>query len=140
MRVLKKIYIQLPFCERNEKLSKKFIAKLNSFIDNKYSLHILWQIRKIKSIFKLKDKNQHPFHVIYEGDCSCGESYIGETMSNEEVRTAEHNDTTLNSEPARHLKQNKSHKFSWRLIYQARKLFKHKILEGLFIKKKTPIT
>ena len=34
----KKISIQLPFCERNKKLSKKFIAKLNSFTDNKYSV------------------------------------------------------------------------------------------------------
>ena len=58
----KKISIQLPFCERNEKLSKKFTAKLNSFTDSKYSVHILRQTRKIKSIFKLKpDKTStHP--------------------------------------------------------------------------------
>ena len=50
----KKISIQLPFCERNEVLSKKFIAELNSLTDNKYSVHILWQTREIKSMFKLK--------------------------------------------------------------------------------------
>ena len=43
----KKRSIQLPFCKRNEKLSNKFTAKLNSFTDNKYSVHIFWQTRKI---------------------------------------------------------------------------------------------
>ena len=59
-------------------------------------------------------------------------------MRNVEVRTAEHDDPTHNSEPARHLKQNKSHKFSWKVIYPARRFFKRKILEGLFIQKKHP--
>ena len=101
-------------------------------------VHILWQSRKIKSIFKLKDKKQHPPHVIYEDNCSCRESYIGETMHNVEVRTAEHNDPTHNSEPARHIQQNKSRKFSWKVIYPARRFFKRKILEGLFIQQRHP--
>ena len=63
------------------------------------------------------------YPVIYEDNCSCGESYVGETMRNVEVRTAENNDPTNNSEPARHLKQNKSHKFTWKVIYPARKFF-----------------
>ena len=105
---------------------------------NKYSVHLLWQTRKIKSIFKPEDKNQHPSHVIYEGNCSCGESYVGETMRNVEVRTAENNDPTNNSEPARILKQNKSHKFTWKVTHPARKFFKRKILEGLFIQQKHP--
>ena len=59
-------------------------------------------------------------------------------MRNVEVPTAEHNDPTRNSEPAHHLKQNKSHKFSWKVIYPDRKFFKRKILEGLFIQLKHP--
>ena len=63
---------------------------------------------------------------------------MGETMRNVQVQTAGHNDPTHNSEPARHLKQNKSHKFSWKVIYPARKFFKRKILEGLFKQQKHP--
>ena len=95
--------------QTSEKLSNKFIAKVNSFTNNKYSVYILWQTRKIKSIFKLKDKNQHyESSVIYEGNYSCGESYKGETIHSVEIRTAEHNDPIHNSEPDRH-PNNKSH-------------------------------
>ena len=40
-------------------------------------------------IFKLKDKNTHPSHVIYKGKCNCGQTYIGETARNLVVRINE---------------------------------------------------
>ena len=42
--------------------------------------------------------------MIYEGECSCQESYIGETVRNVEIRWQEHEDTQKDSEPAKHLK------------------------------------
>ena len=86
----KKICIKLPYCKKNEITSKKFISKLNSFTNFKYIFIILWQTRQIKSLFSLKDKNLHKSHVIYEGECSYGEDYVGETMRNLEVRITEH--------------------------------------------------
>ena len=50
----------------------------------------LWSTRNIKSLFPLKDKVVHRSCVIYEGKCSCGLSYIGETKRNNEVRWKEH--------------------------------------------------
>ena len=55
----------------------------------------------LSSLFSLKDKNPHKSHVIYEGECSCGENYVGETMRNLEVRITEHSNICHTSEPAR---------------------------------------
>ena len=30
-----------------------------------------WETRKIETLFKLKDKNIHPSHIIYIGTCTC---------------------------------------------------------------------
>ena len=82
---------------------------------------IKWTTRKIKTLFSLKSKNPYPSYKIYEGTCSCGSSYIGETKRNTEVRWNEHNDHRGKSEPAKHLYNNPSHKFSWRVILSASK-------------------
>ena len=80
---------------------------------------IKWTTRKIKTLFSLKSKNPHPSCKIYEGICSCGSSYIGETKRNTEVRWNEHNDPKGESEPAKHLYNNPSHEFSWSILLSA---------------------
>ena len=52
----KQIFIKLPYCNRNERLSKTFISKLKKFTGLKYIFFVLWQTRQIKSLFILKDK------------------------------------------------------------------------------------
>ena len=42
--------------------------------------------------------------VIYKGTCSCGETYIGETIHNTLIRWEEYNDPTKESEPPKQLK------------------------------------
>ena len=93
------IGIQVPFCKRNEFESRKFITKLNKYTKWKFNFHIFWQTRKIETLFKLKDKNIHPSHVIYRGTCTCNQVYIGETARNLEVRVNEHSDINKQSEP-----------------------------------------
>ena len=44
--------------------------------------------------------------------CSCGETYIGETIHNASERQEKHNDPTKNSEPAKHLRNNFNHVFN----------------------------
>ena len=44
----KKVFIKLPFCGKNEKLGKTFIAKFNKFTNFKFIFIILWQTRQIK--------------------------------------------------------------------------------------------
>ena len=55
--------------------------------------------------------------MIYEGVCSCQESYIGETGRNVELRWQEHEDTQKDSEPAKHLKND--HSFTWKFLLPA---------------------
>ena len=91
----KKVFIKLPFCGRNEKLSKTFIAKLNKFTNFSFIFIMLWQTRQIKSLFNNKDKNTNRSKVVYKGDCSCGVDYIGETVRNLAVRIAEHSNLLI---------------------------------------------
>ena len=68
------ILIELPYCEKNEDLSKRFIQKLKSFTNDKIDFAIKWSTKKVKQLFGTKDKNPHPACKIYEGICSCGEN------------------------------------------------------------------
>ena len=86
-------------------------------------------------MFKLKDQNYHKSHLVYEGQCNCGEKYIGETQRNSSVRINEHQKKTKLSKPARHLNQFPTHCFTWRVITPARK---RKIIEALMIAAKNP--
>ena len=63
-------------------------------------------------LVNLKNKNIHRLHVVYRGNCSCGDNYLGQTMRNVEVRIDEHSNPYNDSEPACHLRENPSHSFS----------------------------
>ena len=54
--------------------------------------------------------------MIYEGECSCQESCIGETVRNVEIRWQKHEDTQKDPEPAKHLKNNPTHSFTWKVL------------------------
>jgi len=85
------ILIEVPYCEKNEAVSKQFIKKFNKFTNCKYDIRIKWLTRKVKTLFHLKDRCIHPACKIHKGVCSCGETYVGETVRNVEVRWGEHN-------------------------------------------------
>ena len=137
----KKVFIKLPFCGKNEKLSKKFIEKLNKFTNFNFIFIILWQTRQIKTLSNNKDKNTHRSKVVYKGDCSCGVDYIGETVRNLAVRIAEHSNPAHTSEPAKHLRENPSHAFTWHVLSSAQtqaQIHKRRIVEGLMIQQFRP--
>ena len=88
----------------------------------------------------MKDPNPHPSCVIYEGVCDCGDIYIGETVRNAEVRWKEHQDVRKDSEPAKHLRDNPNHFFTWKVLCQAPyRNKKRKNLEATFIAIRKPI-
>ena len=74
--------IHLPFSPSNENFVKRFISKLNYFTNEKCKFNVVWNTRKVQSLFPLKDKVDHYSCVIYRGDCSCDQNYIGETVRN----------------------------------------------------------
>ena len=133
-------YIRLPFCESNEKLSKLFLQRLNTFTKDKFKFLIVWETRKIRSLFPLKDKVKHRSCVIYEGICSCGDKYIGETVRIAETRFHEHNNPEKNSEPSKHLRENPTHSFQWSIITSAPCVpRKRKFLEAFYYAKYKPV-
>ena len=52
----KRVFIKLPFCGKNEKLAKTFIAKLNNFTNFNFIFVTLWQTKQIKNLFNNNDK------------------------------------------------------------------------------------
>ena len=108
----KHVTIRLPFSSKNEKYCAYFINKLVSFTSGKVKFNVVWNTRKIQSLFPLKDKVQHLSCVIYKGICSCRETYVGETIRNCKIRCDEYNDVNKNFEPAKHLARITEHKFS----------------------------
>jgi len=135
----KEIYIKLPFCEKNERETHKFLKTLDSYTDNEYRFQIVWTTRKLRSLFQIKDKVIYKANVIYEGNCDCGEKYIGETVRNTITRWKEHESKSSKSEVSRHLQNNSQHNFRWKPITQAPKeTIKRKILEAFYIKKYKP--
>ena len=46
---------------------------------------------KIRPLFQLKDKSLHPSCKFYERICSCGESYVSETIRKGETRQSDYN-------------------------------------------------
>ena len=61
--------IHLPFSPSNESFVKRFISKLNYFTnEKKCKFNVIWNTRKVQSLFPLKDKVDHYSCVIYSGD------------------------------------------------------------------------
>ena len=128
------ILIEIPYCDKNEVASKQFIKKFNKFTNDKYDIRIKWLTRKMKTLFKLKDPCIHPACKIYKGVCTCGETYIGETIRNVEIRWKEHNIPSDKSNPSKHINSHIDHIFTWSIICNApTNKFKRKIIEAYFI-------
>ena len=104
------------------------------FYKQKYSFGIIWKIRNIRSLFNLKDKENHVSLVVYERKCNCGENYISETGRNITIRSDEHSDIGKNSEPAKHLNQFPEHRFNWKILRRVpNKVRQRKIHEAYYV-------
>ena len=135
-------YIRLPFCPKNEEFSRTFLEKLDNYTGNKYKFKIIWNTRNIRSLFPLKDRVDHMSCVIYQGTCSCGEIYIGETVRITDIRWKEHTNPIPSAkltDPAKHVLENPTHSFRWSVLTHApQQTLKRLILEAYFIAKKRP--
>ena len=129
----------LPFSESNEKFTKILIKRLVIFTSNKCKFSIVWITRNIRSLLQVKDKVKHYSCVIYEGNCSCGENYVCESVRNIVLRWAEHEDPNKQSEPAEHLKYFPDYQFEWKVLTRAPEYTrKRKSLEEFLIRSINP--
>ena len=100
--------------------SKDFIKKFHKFTNNNLLLAISWKTRKMKTLFKIKDKNLCPVCKIYYGECEhYGDNYIEETVRNTVTRWSEHNSPDHKSELAEHIKGNIDHLVNWKILCPA---------------------
>ena len=72
----------LPSSESSGKFAKSLIKKRVIFTSNKCKFNIVWNTENIRSLFQIKDNVNNYSCVIYEGNCSCGEKYVGESVKN----------------------------------------------------------
>ena len=123
----------------NKQQSYVFIKKFECFTRGHYKFAIIWQTKKLTSMFRLKDNNIHPSHVVYHCTCAdCSASYVGKFSRNFKTRKQVHEDATKQSEPTQHLRENPHHHFNWRVIAIASPLGIRRILESMFIAKFQP--
>lgn len=119
-------------------LKTKPLAKLwnlGRIINIKFIFIILWQTRKIKSLFNDKDKNVHKSNLVYHGECACGTHYLGETVEKCESLNTQTLLMTLNISDI--LVKNPSHSFSGELFFSTT-FHKRRIVEGLMIQQRYP--
>ena len=110
-----------------------------SLKNNSYEVRIKWITMKVKQLFKLKSRNLDSACVIDERVCFCEQTYISETGRNIELRREKHENIFKDSVPAKHLKENLSHKFSWKILFTTpRNKRIRKILEASEIALKRP--
>ena len=74
----KEVSFQIPFCKRNENEISRIIDKLEAFTNYKVKFRYFWKIRKVRSLFVLKDLVIHKANVICKGTCSCSQFYVGD--------------------------------------------------------------
>ena len=87
--------------------------------NGKVKFNIIWATRKIKLLSKVKVNVKHLSRVNYQGICSCGHNYIGETIAKAVIRIDKHEQPNGKSEPSKHLKNNPWHKFDWMILSRA---------------------
>ena len=119
--VREKVFLRLTYCQQNEEDVKKFINHLTIITKEKFQFIVLWTTNAIQPLFPIKDKVCHISCVIYQRICSCGATYIGETVRKASIRWSEHNNSNGNSEPAKQIAANTTHVFSWKVISVAPK-------------------
>ena len=129
------IRVEVPYCQKNEEVAKRFLTKFHDFTQRKFNVAITWKTKKVRQLFSLKEKNPYPATKIYLGECkNCNETYVGETIRNVRVRWNEHENPNKDSEPARHLRDNPNHNFNWSILCNApTKYNERKNLEASFI-------
>ena len=136
------MHIRLPYCIENEKIAKHFVNKLKQFTGDGVSFNIIWQSKKIKTFFQLKDKVLHKANVIYRGTSINNPevTYIGESKLNAELRWKQHENPSHDSAPSKYLMTNTEDSFHWEtLVTSVVCMNKRKILEALYIRKYNPI-
>ena len=103
--------VRFPYSPANKKFREVFIRKVKNFTNDKVKVIIIWNTRKIQSLFSYKDKVKHHSRVIYRGICSYSADYIGETVRNSEIRWNEHSTgKDKNSDCIKHLNDHFDHK------------------------------
>ena len=133
--------IKLPYCEKNEKVARGFLKKLNEFTGCTYAFMIVWQTRKVKTLFPTKDRIKYKANVIYEGtvEGKPEKSYIGETKLIAEARWNQHRDPKHDSAPAKYIRENPNEEFTWKILSMSTSDWnKRKIHEALLIDKHKP--
>ena len=105
------VLIDIPFCNKNEKVSKQLLEKLKTSNKVRYDFTTVWKTKKVRQLLHLKEKNTYPSCSSSYLVCSCKEIYTGETRRNIVSRWNGNEKPNKVSEPAKHLFQHHDYVF-----------------------------
>ena len=77
-------------------------------------------------------------YLLVPSKCTCGQTDIGETARNLEVRVNEHSGVNKESEPAKHISKHPNHKFTWEVLTTEHSWSKRRIKEAFYIARSRP--
>lgn len=60
--------------------------------------------------------------MIYEGACTCKESYTGETRRNVDIKWEKREDTQKDSELVKHVRNHSGQSFTWKVLLSVSKM------------------
>ena len=118
--------VRFPYSPMNEKFSKVSMRKVEKFTNGKVAVIIIWNTRKIQSLYNNNNNVKHHSCVLYRVICSCRADYFVETIRNSEIRWNEHiTGKYKNLDCVKHLNGHFDHEFWWSFfVLCLQKLFK----------------
>ena len=99
-------------CLKNGNSPKQFIKKFDELIDYTFDVRIKWLTKKVKNLFRVKDKYMHQSCKFYKGVYSRSQSCIGKTVENVEILWNKLNNPIKKSNQSNHVKDNVYHVFN----------------------------
>ena len=138
-------FIKLPYIHT---ISNQIHKEINSFLKKTVrtaKFVCIEETFNIGRFFTYKDKQEtlNRFNVIYEINCNCGKSYIGQTRRNLATRLKDHNPVTSNqhTDVTTHLLENPEHTIDFnntKILSYANHWRKLLIKESILIQKFEP--
>ena len=141
------LFPQLPYPDNiSLQIEKEIRQYLIKNLSTKFRFRLVHDPHNIGKCFKFKDRQAllHNAGVVYKLNCSCGQSYIGQTHRNLTTRIQEHElhgKQNQESDIAKHLVRNPNHKINFdfpEILGHSNNRRKRRIKESLLIQKIQP--
>ena len=89
---------------------------MKAFTKEKYDSRIVWETKKVRQLFPLKEQVPYPSCKSMTESILYKKNYIGKTKKNVITHWNDHENLNKHSEPTKHLFQHPDHVFQWKVL------------------------